>query len=375
MRRDFYFQLADQSIAGEVLSQETAREILESPQIDLLPLLNAAYEVRRKFVGKSVSIHIINNGQNGFCPEDCHYCAQAKSSQADIAEYPLKSDAEFLAEAKNAYEKGALRYCMVFAGRGPSQGRVDHLARIIREIKSQYPLEVCVSAGLLDENKARVLKDAGLDRLNHNLNTSERHYSNICTTHTYQDRLNTLQAARAAGLQVCSGIIVGMGESAQDILEVGTTLREIKAESIPVNLFMPIPGNVLAKDPELSPEYCLRVLCLYRFLNPKAEIRIAAGREHHLRSLEVLAFFPANSLFLDGYLNARGSGRRETLRMIQDAGFAIESEVPLDELLENEAPETARNPVHSDARICLKDFKDLRPANPPLRIRGGTFPS
>ena len=176
-----------------------------------MPLLNSAFEVRSQFVGKTVTVHIINNAQNGFCPEDCHYCAQAKTSKASIEEYPLKSDQEILDEAKNAYEKGAHRYCMVFAGRGPSSGRVEHLARLIRNIKSQYPLEVCVSAGLLDEDKARTLKEAGLDRLNHNLNSSQKHYPKICTTHTYEDRLNTLNSARKAGLQLCSGVILGMG--------------------------------------------------------------------------------------------------------------------------------------------------------------------
>ena len=203
-----------------------------------MPLLSAAYEVRKKFRGKEVTVHIINNAQNGHCPEDCHYCAQAKSSKANIEEYPLKSDEEFLAEAKNAYEKGAHRYCMVFAGRGPSKGRVERLSNLIRKIKETYPLEVCVSPGLLDEEKAKTLKEAGLDRLNHNLNTSEEHYKSICTTHTYEDRLNTLKAARKAGIKLCSGIIVGLDESIEDIVEVAQTLREVQAASIPVNFLI-----------------------------------------------------------------------------------------------------------------------------------------
>lgn len=341
----------------------TAREIITSKNIELLPLLNAAYEVRKRFVGKEVSIHIINNGQNGHCPEDCHYCAQAKSSNADIDEYPLKTRAEFLAEAKNAYEKGAYRYCMVFAGRGPSKSRVELLADLIREIKSKYPIEICVSSGLLDEEKAKILKEAGLDRLNHNLNTSERHYPNICTTHTFQDRLRTLKVAREAGIELCSGIIVGMKESIEDILDVAYTLREIKVESIPVNFLIPIAGNVLADEPPLTPEFCLRVLCLFRFLNPKAEIRIAAGRELHLRSMEVMALYAANSLFLDGYLNAKGEERRRTYQMIKDAGFTIQSERDLDALIEEETP---RQSVRQDtvSRVLMKDIGDLRPALP-----------
>jgi len=365
MNRYDYQKLSDQSIALQLLDTKTARDILSSNTIELMPLLNCAYEVRNKFFGKEVTVHIINNAQNGFCPEDCHYCAQAKTSDANIEEYPLKSDQEILAEAKNAYDKGAHRYCMVFAGRGPSRGRVEHLARLIRMIKTQYPLEVCVSAGLLDEDKARILKDAGLDRLNHNLNTSRKHYPRICTTHTYKDRLNTLNSARKAGLQLCSGVILGMGEEMDDVLETAYTLRNIEAESIPVNFFIPIEGTQLKEKAPLSPEYCLRVLCLYRFLNPKAEIRIAAGRELHLRSMEVMALYPANSLFLDGYLNAKGDERLRTLQMIKDAGFTIQSDHSLDDLIENESSSGNLGQYDKVPKALLKDLKDLRPQHIP----------
>ena len=361
MDKTFYEALEKQSIAGQAISKNIALQILESPNVELLPLLNAAFGVRKHFMGKSVRIHIINNSQNGYCPEDCHYCAQAKSSTADIEEYPLKPDNEIIAEAKNAYEKGAYRYCMVFAGRGPTQKRVEHLAKLIREIKSKYPIQICVSAGLLNEENAKILKDAGLDRLNHNLNTSENHYPNICTTHNYADRLNTLSAGRKAGIQLCSGIIVGMQETKNDVLEVAYTLRELKVESIPVNLLIPIEGTSINKKNHLTPEYCLRVLCLFRLLNPNAEIRIAAGREIHLRSMEVLALYPANSLFLDGYLNTKGNSRGRTLQMIKDAGFTIESDQPLEELLKNEK-EAETNLNHDViSKTLIKGLKELRP--------------
>ncbi len=360
MHRAFYNNLADQSVNGEILSLDTCRTILLSSEIELLPLLNSAYEVRKKFVGKEVMIHIIDNAQNGYCPEDCHYCAQAKTSRADIEEYPLKPDEEILAEARRAYESGAFRYCMVFAGRGPSQRRTEHLARLIKEIKSKYPIEICVSTGLLDEQKAQILKNAGLDRLNHNLNTSERHYPNICTTHTYADRINTLKAAKKVGIELCSGMIFGMGEGTDDIIEVAYTLRELEVPSIPANFLVPIKGNNLAEVNDLTPEYCLRVLCLLRFLNPKAEIRVAAGREIHLHSMEVLSLYPANSLFLDGYLNTRGASRAKTLRMIKDAGFTIKSEQDLDQLLENEEKDRKLCYTANEEQL-MKRLADLRP--------------
>lgn len=351
----------EDAIQGKLLNPNTAEQILTSVNVEILPLLNAAYQVRQKFVGKTVTIHIINNAQNGFCPEDCHYCAQAKSSKANIEEYLLKSDEEFLFEAKQAYEKGAHRYCMVFAGRGPSHKRTEHLADLIKKIKSKYPLEICVSAGLLDKDKAKILKEAGLDRLNHNLNTSEKHYPNICSTHTFQDRIETLMAARKAGIQLCSGVIVGMNETTQDILDVAYKLREMNVESIPVNFLIPIEGNKLDQNPNLTPEFCLRVLCLFRFLNPKAEIRVAAGREMHLRSMEVMALYPANSLFLDGYLNVRGSKVQQTLQMIKDAGFKIESDYSLEDLLNKNASSSKTTLQETQTDLALKDLSDLRP--------------
>ena len=360
MERRFYNGLAQAVLQGDLLSDELCLQVLTSSAVELLPLLDAAYQVRKKYTGNEVQLHIINNAQNGYCPEDCYYCAQAKSSNADIEAYSTKSDAEMLNEAKCAYESGAYRYCMVFAGRGPSKNRVEHLAGLIREIKSRYPIQVCLSAGLIDNTAAQTLKAAGLDRLNHNLNTSERHYPQICTTHTYQDRLDTLHAAQTASIELCAGIIVGMGEVEKDVIEVAKTLRELEVQSIPVNFLIPIPGNVLSKAPDLSPEYCLRVLCLYRFLNPKAEIRIAAGRELHLRSMEVMALYPANSLFVEGYLNTRGASRKQTLQMIKDAGFTIKADRALEELLKQE-DETQNLLTIDESKTLLKDIEDLRP--------------
>ncbi|MFA5060099.1 MAG: biotin synthase BioB [Candidatus Omnitrophota bacterium] len=364
MDRTFYATLAQKSISGESLSRQTALEILESGEIELLPLLDAAFEVRKKFTGKEVKIHIINNAQNGACPEDCHYCAQSKNSKAPIEKYRIKSDEEILAEAKEAYESGAYRYCMVFAGRGPSDARIEHLSRLIREIKSKYPVQVCVSAGLLDsQDKAQKLKDAGLDRLNHNLNTSEDNYANVCSTHTFDDRLNTLKLAQNVGLEICSGVIVGMGEQRKDIVDLAFKFRELNAPSIPVNFLIPIDGNILTAKNALTPEYCLRVLCLFRFLNPKAEVRVAAGREGHLRSMEVMSLYPANSLFMDGYLNTKGSRRTKTLRMIKDAGFTINSTRQLEELLKQESA-SEEDFIVEDQQAILKDLNDLRPLLP-----------
>ncbi len=357
----FYQQLIDDTLANIEPDDALCRRILTDETLELLPLLTAAYAVRKHHWGNKVQVHILNNAQNGNCPEDCAYCTQARTSEADIDDYPIKSEDEILAEAKRAYEGGAFRYCMVFAGRGPNNKRTETLSRLIREIKSRYPLEVCVSAGLLDEDKAHRLKDAGLDRLNHNLNTSREHYRDICTTHTYDDRLNTLRSAKSAGLEVCSGLIAGMGESPDELIEIAKTLRSVGAESIPVNFLLPFEGNALDTPTGLSPEYCLRVLCLYRFTNPAAEVRCTAGREFHLRSLEPLCLYPANSLFLDGYLNGKGAERQRTYQMIRDAGFDIVSDFPLDELLNEHTPDGQDIDLTVNATAPMKSEVDLRP--------------
>ncbi len=350
--------IAQKALTNTPLTQDECLHILTEG--DLLTCLNHAFTVRKQFFDNKVAIHIINNAQNGACPEDCGYCPQAKNSSAPIEKYRLKSEFEILEEARQAYESGAKRYCMVSSGRGPKEKRISDLATMIKKIKAKYPIEICVSAGLLDEDKAAVLKEAGLDRLNHNLNTSEKHYPKICTTHTYEDRLQTLEAAQKTGLEICSGIIIGMGESHEDMITVAQELRRLEAPSIPVNYLVPIKGTQFEEMPDLTPEFCLRVLALFRFTNPKAEIRVAAGRELHFRSMEVMSLYPANSLFLEGYLNTRGQEALKLYQMIQDAGFEIESEKSIDDMVQKEqAKESIKQATDS---IVMKTLEDLRPA-------------
>ena len=357
----FYDGLVASALAGEVPSDALCEQILLDPAVDLMPLVNAAYTVRKARWGKNVQVHILNNAANGKCPEDCSYCTQGKNSSVPIEEYAMKTPDEIMEEARLAYENGAFRYCMVFSGRGPSTTRTGELAQLVSDIKAKYPLEICVSAGLLDDAKASVLADAGLDRLNHNLNTSEEHYAEICTTHTYQDRLNTLKAAKRNGIEMCSGLIAGMGEPASDLVEIAKTLRSLEAESIPVNFLLPFEGNDLVEPVDLTPEYCLRVLCMFRFVNPTAEIRIAAGREFHLRSLEPLALYPANSLFLEGYLNAKGAASNRTYEMITDAGFEIVSDFSAEALVDRAEKTASEHPVEIGGKSVVKTLEDLRP--------------
>ncbi|MBF0126442.1 MAG: biotin synthase BioB [Magnetococcales bacterium] len=316
--------MGEAALRGETLPREQALRVLKDPELPLLPLLDAAFRVRRHHFGLGVRVHILNNVQNGLCPEDCNYCSQSTSGTGEIPVYPMKSDQTILDEAGRAHASGAFRYCLVLSGRGPGGERVAHLAALVRRLKSTFPMEVCLSAGLIDAGQAAILKGAGLDRYNHNLNTSEERYGTICHTHAYADRLATLHAARGAGLEVCSGMIVGMGEAAEEVVEVAMELRRLQARSIPVNFYVHAPGASLGAQNRLTPERCLRTLCLFRFLNPDAEIRAAGGREANLRALEALALYPANSLFAEGYLNTGGHSATRTTQMIGDAGFQVE---------------------------------------------------
>ncbi len=310
-------------LAGRALDTETLLGCL-CQDTPLLPLLHEAFQVRSAHFGRRVQIHVLNNAQNARCPEDCGYCAQSAVTTAPVRPYALKSREELVAEAHAAHAAGAFRYCIVASGRGPSERHVSEIAAAVRQIKSEVGVQVCVSAGLLDEAKALVLKDAGVDRFNHNLNTSAEHYPEICTTHDFADRLRTLKAAQQAGLELCSGMIAGMGESDRDIVEVALELCRMQVPSIPVNFLIPIDGNPVQSDGTLTPERALRILALFRLANPNAEIRVAGGREGHLGAMEPLALFPANSLFIQGYLTTRGEAPQATYRMIRDAGFEVE---------------------------------------------------
>ena len=317
-------QWVEQALNGESLSMEEARTILNGSEIELLPLLHAAGQIRMKHHGRKVRLHQINNIQNGLCPEDCGYCGQSKNSQQPLKQYVIKREDEIVADAQNAKERGVFRYCMVASGRGPDERQTDQLCRVVSRIRDEVGIRSCLSVGLVDEEQAKRFKEAGLDRLNHNLNTSEAHTPNIVTTHTFEDRMNTLRAAESAGLSTCSGMIAGMGETDDDVIEVGFKLCEMKVPSIPVNFLIPIEGNKVQDFGQLTPERCLRILCLFRFLNPAAEIRVGGGREGHLRGMQGLALYAANSLFVEGYLVTRGDGLEAVREMVEDAGFELE---------------------------------------------------
>ncbi len=323
-----YHKLAEKSLRGEVLTRQEMGSVLGAPAGEISSLLNAALRVRQHFWGRKVHLHMLTNARSGLCPEDCHYCSQSAISQAPIAKYPLLSRETLLEGAQRAKAARAVRYCIVTSGRGPTDRDIETLAAIVRDIRQVVEINICCSLGLMTEGQARTLKGAGVERVNHNLNTSRRFHPAICSTHTYDDRVRTVENVRRAGLSTCCGGIVGMGETDDDLMDLALSLRELDVASIPVNFLHPIPGTPFEGYRELTPERCLKVLCLFRFVNPAKEIRVAGGRELNLGSQQALAMYPANSLFVDGYLTTPGQAAADTHRMIEAHGFEIDDTVP-----------------------------------------------
>jgi biotin synthase len=318
-------ELADLVLTGGTIDRAGAVRILTAPDAEVPDLLRATARVRQRFHGRRVKLCLLRNARSGLCPEDCHYCSQSAISEAAIPRYRLDSVEELLAASQRAVTAGARRFCMVTSGRGPSSADISRFSTAARRIKTDHPeLELCVSLGLMEEAQAHELKAAGIDFVNHNLNTSERFHSDICTTHTYADRIRTVENVRKAGLSTCCGGIIGMGESDDDVVDLAFALRELRVDSLPVNFLIPIDGTPFDALRELTPMRCLRALCLFRLTSPAAEIRVAGGRELNLGWFQPLALYAANSIFVDGYLTTPGQAYGDAQRMVREMGFEVE---------------------------------------------------
>lgn len=329
MSRTDWAALADRVLDGHQATAEVALSLLRAPDDELLDILAAAYRVRRRWFGNTVQLYFLMNAKSGLCPEDCHYCSQSKVSEAEIPRYNLLSREKLLDGARLAAERGSKTYCIVISARGPSESEIRAVETIVPEIKRQYDLEVCACLGLLTPEQAKRLADCGVNKVNHNLNTSPEYYEKICTTHTYEDRVATLRAVRGAGLELCSGGIIGMGERDEDVVRMAMELRDLGVESIPLNFLIDIDGTPLAHTGRLTPRYCLKALAMFRLVNPTSELRIAGGRERHLGSLQPLGLYAANSIFVGDYLTTKGQAPEADYRMIEELGFVITRHEPV----------------------------------------------
>src|SRR5258708_11751842 len=326
MDRSLMRDLVDRALEGLPPAREEALAVLGVSDSETLSLVAEVARVRRLFSQDRAKLNLLLNIKSGLCPEACHYCSQSKLSTAPIPRYSMLPPATAVEAATIAVGTGAKRFCMVASGRGPSQSELRRFIAAVRAVKNAHPhLEICACLGLLSAGQGEQLKEAGVFAYNHNLNTSQDHYGRICSTHDFADRQETVRRAKASGLSPCSGALFGMGETDEDIVEVGFALRELRPDSVPINFLIPIAGTPLAEVNELTPLRCLRILALYRLLFPDVEVRIAGGREVHLRNLQALGLQLANSIFAGDYLTTKGQAVAADLALISDCGLRVET--------------------------------------------------
>lgn len=321
--------LGEKVLSGQELSMGEARQLAAVDDADLSFLLAMADKIRRKYVGDGVDLCAIINGRSGRCTENCKYCAQSKYHDTDVAVYPFLAESEILAKAKEAEKGGANRFAIVTSGKGmDGDQEFPKILSAARCILAETKMKVCCSLGALTPETASALKDVGVSRYHHNIETSRRNYPNICTSHTYEDRLNTIGIAKAAGLEICSGGILGMNESMQDRLDMAFEIRSFGVYSVPLNILNPIKGTVFEHQPSLRPTEILRTFALFRYILPSCGIRTAGGREVNLRDLQAAALTSGISgMMIGGYLTTGGRQYEDDRRMLEDIGRPIAAEI------------------------------------------------
>lgn len=309
----------------EELTKEEALSILNSP-IELLPyLVHLAQKVKLKFhKGGEYEFCSIINAKSGACSEDCGFCAQSKFYKTPINVYPLVPKEELIEGAERGVEFNANRYCMVLSGKAATYDEVLKLAEGVKEIKQKsIPIRVCVSAGTLDEEQLKILKEAGVERINHNLETSERFFPSVVSTHSWLSRLETIKRIKAIGLSTCCGGIFGMGESLEDRVSLAKTYRELEVDSIPLNFIMPIKGTRMENAPGISATDALKVIAMFRLTNPKAQLRLCGGRESTLGDFHGMAMFMVNAMMVGGYLTRAGRDFKKDIRLLNELEASI----------------------------------------------------
>lgn len=313
-------ELKNRVLKGESLGKEEALSLAEMP---LEELCSAADEIRRAYCGSRFDLCTIVNGKNGACTENCKYCAQSSYYNTKIQGYPLLSGEKLVEQAQYNAARGVPRYSIVTSGKRLNSREVEQACDSIRDIRKQTDVAVCVSFGLLDEEAFRKIKGAGAVRVHNNLESSRNYFPNVCTTHTYDEKIATLKAAQAAGLSVCSGGIMGLGESMEDRIDLALTVRELGVRSIPVNMLNPIPGTPYEKNKRLTTEEMCRIVAVYRFLVPDAFIRLAGGRGLMPDKGKRCFRSGANAAITGDMLTTGGITIERDKRMLEELGYEV----------------------------------------------------
>lgn len=312
--------LTDKVLRGEAITREEALYLWEQP---LQELCRCGDRIRRHFCADRFDICTIINGKSGRCSEDCKFCAQSACHHTGAAQYPLLSPDEIVAQARADFQQGVLRYSIVTSGRSLSQREVDEMCGVIRRIRDEVGISVCISFGLLSEAQFRMLKEAGATRVHNNLETSRRYFPQVCTTHTFDDKVRAIRAAQAAGLSVCSGGIMGLGETPEDRIDMAISLRELGIRSVPVNLLNPVPGTPFENRQVLSEADMRRIVAVYRFLLPEASIRLAGGRGLLPDQGRSCFQSGANAAISGDMLTTAGITTRTDMAMLKELGYEV----------------------------------------------------
>lgn len=307
-------------LSGEPVGKQEALAISQAPWEELCA---AANELREHFCGNAFDLCTIINGKSGKCSENCKYCAQSAFYHTEVEEYPLLDTAAIVEQAKYNDERGVLRYSIVTSGRKLNDAEVDQACESIRTVLRSTDIAVCASFGLLQEEQFAKLQAAGVTRVHNNLETSRRNFPNVCTTHTYDDKIAAIQAAQRAGLNVCSGGIVGLGESMEDRIDMVLDLRELGVRSIPINMLNPIPGTPYADHKRLTNEEMCRIVAVFRFLVPNANIRLAGGRGLLADKGRQCFLSGANAAISGDMLTTDGITIEQDMRMLDELGYQV----------------------------------------------------
>ncbi len=323
--RNFVQNLTEKVLTGYLVTTEDALRLTGADGTDLYLLFAEAGRIREHFVGSTVTLCSIINAKSGKCPENCAFCAQSAHHSTAVASYALVDEDEMVRCAKQAEDNGASCYGIITSGTGISKGdELDRICATLRRIRSESGVLPSCSLGIMSDETALILKEAGMVTYHHNLETARSFFPNICSTHDYQEDVETVKAAKRAGLKVCSGGIFGLGESFDQRIEMALTLRELNVDSIPVNFLDPVEGTRLADANFLTPLECLKTIAIYRFLLPDRQIKVCGGRDKNLRELQSWIFMAGASGMMTGnYLTKAGRDPEQDRRMIGDLGLGI----------------------------------------------------
>ena len=316
-----YIDIAKNIIEGQRLENSIYRHLALTEDKDVFALMAGADLIRDAFFKREIHLCAICNAKSGMCSEDCKFCSQSKFHTSEIEVYPLMSKVELQKGAYEFMDTNVHRYSMVTTGKGLAENEVRQVADALGGLPSKQ-LSYCVSLGILDDAEMDYLKACGIGRYHHNLETCRSHFDAVCTSHTYDDRVNTIKKAKNAGLSVCSGGIFGVGESMAQVLELAFELRELQVDAVPVNFLTPIPGTFFEGKNNLTPLKCLKIISIMRYVLPETDIIICGGRIPNLKMLHPLVFQAgANGIMTGNYLTTKGNQLQEDLEMINQLGF------------------------------------------------------